>query len=192
MSIFIWKNDQQNGPYSEADILEFVKIGTFSLEDLSWTEGQAEWRPLAQILPNVSTSASQQEQTGVTTAFQYEGIGRLTYVGLMIGIFILTSMMQVGISSKTSGSGVVTLLSLAVMVVPIVFRLQNIGKSVWWSVLIFIPLANIYIGALCLFAPQGYEQSKQLDKPAKIILGIIIGLIVIIGLFGLVNSIHLR
>jgi general secretion pathway protein G len=46
MNIYIHKNGQQLGPFDESQISDGIKNGQFTLEDLSWSEGQVEWVPL--------------------------------------------------------------------------------------------------------------------------------------------------
>jgi hypothetical protein len=51
MSILIWKDEKQNGPYSIEEIKQHLDAGKFSTDDLAWTEGQADWIPLCQMIP---------------------------------------------------------------------------------------------------------------------------------------------
>jgi len=50
MNIYIHKNDQQIGPYSETQIAEAVSSGQISLEDLAWKEGLTEWVRLGELM----------------------------------------------------------------------------------------------------------------------------------------------
>jgi hypothetical protein len=52
MNIYIHKNDQQLGPFDDAQIFEGLKSGELSLDDLAWKEGQAEWVPLRFLWQN--------------------------------------------------------------------------------------------------------------------------------------------
>ena len=49
-SIFLLVGGQQNGPYSEADIMEYLNNGQVALDTLSWEEGASEWLPVNEIL----------------------------------------------------------------------------------------------------------------------------------------------
>ena len=51
MSIFIYKNEQQEGPYDLATIQQGIASGRFAPEDLAWREGAAEWAALQTLLP---------------------------------------------------------------------------------------------------------------------------------------------
>jgi hypothetical protein len=50
MNITIHKNGQQLGPYSEAQVNEMIRSGSISHEDLAWSPGMDEWKPLSSIL----------------------------------------------------------------------------------------------------------------------------------------------
>ena len=50
MSILIWKDGEQLGPFTEDQLHERLKTGTLSPNDLAWKEGYSEWKPLSEIL----------------------------------------------------------------------------------------------------------------------------------------------
>ena len=50
MQIYVHKNNQQLGPFSEAEIKAQLSAGTLTLADPVWWEGQASWVPLGQSL----------------------------------------------------------------------------------------------------------------------------------------------
>ena len=50
MQIYISRNDEQFGPYSEADVRQYLASGELSPDDLAWHEGQAEWQQLSTIV----------------------------------------------------------------------------------------------------------------------------------------------
>ena len=49
MNTYILKNDQQTGPYDDADIQRGLATGRFTYDDLAWREGLAEWQPLGAL-----------------------------------------------------------------------------------------------------------------------------------------------
>jgi len=49
MFIYIWKDNHQEGPFPESEILGRLS-SEVSGEDLAWTTGYNEWRPLSEIL----------------------------------------------------------------------------------------------------------------------------------------------
>jgi hypothetical protein len=48
MQIYVHRNNQQLGPFTEADIKAQLAAGTISLQDHVWWQGQASWLPLGQ------------------------------------------------------------------------------------------------------------------------------------------------
>jgi hypothetical protein len=48
MQIYLHKNDQQLGPFTEAEIKAQLASGAISLQDHVWWEGQANWIPLGE------------------------------------------------------------------------------------------------------------------------------------------------
>jgi GYF domain 2 len=49
MSILIWKDGQQLGPFTDSELLEQVRSGKVAWNDLAWTEGYSDWKPLSEI-----------------------------------------------------------------------------------------------------------------------------------------------
>ena len=48
MQIYIHRNNQQLGPFTEAEIKAQLTAGAISLQDHVWWQGQADWAPLSQ------------------------------------------------------------------------------------------------------------------------------------------------
>lgn len=55
MSTFVYKNDQQFGPYEDSEIMRRLGSGEFSRDDYCWQSGWDEWKPLRLIFPNPPT-----------------------------------------------------------------------------------------------------------------------------------------
>jgi hypothetical protein len=51
MSFYIYKNNQQSGPFEEAKILEWLREGKLSTEDLGCRAGATEWQALKILFP---------------------------------------------------------------------------------------------------------------------------------------------
>ena len=49
MNIYIHKNDEQIGPFNDDQLSDGIRTGQFTLDDLAWIEGQAEWVPLRNL-----------------------------------------------------------------------------------------------------------------------------------------------
>jgi uncharacterized repeat protein (TIGR03803 family) len=50
MNVLVRKNNQERGPYTEAELRERLKSGVFSGSDLGRIEGDGDWKPLSEIL----------------------------------------------------------------------------------------------------------------------------------------------
>ena len=50
MNVLVRKNNQERGPYTEAELRERLKSGVFSGSDRGQVEGESEWKPLSEIL----------------------------------------------------------------------------------------------------------------------------------------------
>ncbi|MEY2483133.1 MAG: hypothetical protein QOK24_1661 [Verrucomicrobiota bacterium] len=87
MGIYLWKDNQQLGPFEEADIKSRLADGALSYDDLAWREGMSDWQPLRQIYPEPSTPPS---PTATTTASN-----------LSAGIFLWKDNQQLGPFDET-------------------------------------------------------------------------------------------
>jgi len=56
MQIYITRNDEQFGPYSEADVRQHLASGELSSDELAWQEGLAEWQPLSTLVHSIATT----------------------------------------------------------------------------------------------------------------------------------------
>lgn len=108
----------------------------------------------------------------------YGGIRRLGYFFGMIGVAIINAVFSAaqGEPGITFNGAIVTLVLSFVLVVN---RLHNIGMSGWWSLLILVPIANLFITVRCAMCPEGYQDTKKLDTAGTIIAMIFIGLLVL-------------
>lgn len=50
MQFYVFKNDEQVGPFALMDLRERLKSGEFAYEDLAWREGMADWTQIKEIL----------------------------------------------------------------------------------------------------------------------------------------------
>lgn len=50
MSIYLYRDNQQDGPYEESVVLEWLQAGICSPNDLAICEGMTEWQPLSHVL----------------------------------------------------------------------------------------------------------------------------------------------
>ncbi len=110
-----------------------------------------------------------------TVVKEYNGIGRLAYVGILFGLQIAFKFAAVPIIQKSMSEAILDLcliLYLGVLFAATSLRLQNIGHNGWLSVLLIVPIANLVIVFRCYVYPPGYFQTKQLDTAARIMIGV--------------------
>lgn len=53
-NIWIGQDGEKYGPYTEADVRQWIGEGRFGPRTLAWRDGMAAWVPLAQLFPDVS------------------------------------------------------------------------------------------------------------------------------------------
>jgi hypothetical protein len=71
MDYYVFKNNEQTGPFALMDVRERLQNGTFAYEDLAWREGMPDWTPLKEILGGAlpdATPHSVSESTPRATA----------------------------------------------------------------------------------------------------------------------------
>ena len=56
------------------------------------------------------------------------------------------------------------LISLIILIIISIKRLQNIGISSWWALLIFIPIINLFFWFFLLFKPPMDARKKEIQK----------------------------
>ena len=89
---------------------------------------------------------------------------------------------------ETFGSAAIFKFSPFVSIVPVVVliylvlgRLENLGMSRWWALLLTIPLLNLWVGYRCLACPSGYAHHRQMDRAGMIIAIVLVVSIPAIG-----------
>ncbi|MBE2180754.1 MAG: DUF4339 domain-containing protein [Chthoniobacterales bacterium] len=193
-SVHVILADGSSRVYEDKHLRSMLAQGMLRDASLYWKEGMAEWQPIANLgfiglgSPPVSLmtgSHSAHDQFSESTPTRHgqagpdPGIGRLAYFLSLLGVFLLATLLTAAAKTDPSVELGSNFVLIAGSVVLAVLRLQNIGKSGWLSLLLFLPIANLYVGMLCLFAPAGYARTKKLDTVANVIISIIIGFIVL-------------
>lgn len=118
---------------------------------------------------------------------EYGGIGRLAYLGYSFLVGVVANVIA-GVADGTEAGpailGIAFIGSIALSVFVVVQRLKNMGYSGWWSVLIFVPLANLLVGLRCLICPAGYADTGRLDRAGKILTWIVVAffLLTVLGI----------
>lgn len=114
-------------------------------------------------------------------AREYGGIRRLPYFGYSFLLNVVVQVMQ-GVGNANNATALIFLSIPIALVGTFVLayqRCKNIGMNPWWCLGMVVPLLNIFVGLRCTAYPEGYEDHKTLDGPAKIILGIFVAAIVL-------------
>lgn len=71
MSVYIFKNNQQSGPFEESQVLEWLASGKLSPNDMAIRQGDAQWQPLILLF----SSVSRKQSMGSLNSFQVGGSG---------------------------------------------------------------------------------------------------------------------
>jgi uncharacterized membrane protein YhaH (DUF805 family) len=119
---------------------------------------------------------------------QYGGMVRGWYFLRLLGVTILQRMFQ---AARQDAAFLGSIIATALWFGLAVPRLQNIGMSGWWSLLVLVPIANIILGLRCLVYQEGYEDTSKLDRTGTIIGWTLAGvfLAITLTLIGIIASI---
>ena len=93
MNIYIHKNDQQLGPFDEAQIWEGLRNGEFTSENLAWHEGLPEWVQLSAILkiPQFDQPAPRNIQEVKNAKIKKTGI----YISIAVGAAFFLGILMI-------------------------------------------------------------------------------------------------
>lgn len=106
----------------------------------------------------------------------YDGIGRLNYF-LKSLLYTLLGIGLIAIGATIQSWILMIIAGIALLIVLIRIsdqRIQNIGASGWWLLLMIVPLAGSLLQIALLACPTGYAHHKKLDTA-----GIVVGTILI-------------
>jgi len=71
MTILVYRNEQQEGPYEFADVCAMIANGNLAQDDLGWQEGMADWLPLRELVKSVAPqpiAAAKAKAEGISRA----------------------------------------------------------------------------------------------------------------------------
>lgn len=74
----------------------------------------------------------------------------------------------------------VGLLARVVSLIPVYYRLKNIGMNPWGCRLMLVGLVNLLVAIRCFVLQEGYVDTKKHDTSAKVITCIGVGLIILL------------
>lgn len=111
---------------------------------------------------------------------EFGGIGRLQYFMRML-LLILAIFLIVIFSSGLGEPSLVVLLIAALLFIIFYIhtcakRIENIGTSKWWLLLILVPIANNLLGIALISLPEGFAHHKKMDTTG-IVLAVLFGIL---------------
>jgi uncharacterized membrane protein YhaH (DUF805 family) len=109
----------------------------------------------------------------------FSGFNRLQYFLFSLAIGVANFALGALFADAPVMIAVSMIAAIVASIYIVVMRLKNVGASPWWVLAFIVPLLNIYAGLMCVAFPEGYSQHKQLDGPAKIIIGLFLGVFVL-------------
>ncbi len=59
MQVWIGRNGERFGPYTDDEVRQWLRDGTCRPEELGWHEGMTDWRPLGELFPDERPAAGQ-------------------------------------------------------------------------------------------------------------------------------------
>jgi hypothetical protein len=106
------------------------------------------------------------------------GLRRLPFLGALAGLNALHIAMAISLLPENIGLVLVLGFFFAAAAVYLAYhRMKNAALEPWLSLLWFIPIANLYILWCCLASQENYGRTRRLDKPGRVVTGILIGLL---------------
>ena len=172
--------------------------GEVQPEHLCWTEGMEDWVPVSSVAAPASSvpapsvphleeeevnpyappkSEISDEVPSLGRGSYYGGVSRAPYWVITGGL----SIMQGAMSEKASGPMILGVLAAFILgtLWVCLMRIKNLGISRWWLLWMCVPVMNIVAGYRFMFCPEGWGDTRTLDKKGKIALGLCIGLFVL-------------
>lgn len=176
---YVAPNDQQQGPYSMAQLQAMLDAGILQPADLCWREGMADWQSIGTALPGLLTFSAHgssvpmrltPDYVQLQAPREYAGIGRLSFALMWVGLSLATKLLIHRFEDDKTLVQSIAGISILLTVIIILQRLGNTGQRLWILLLIFVPVLNaillIALPFYLLLAPEGYAQTKKLDSGA--------------------------
>jgi uncharacterized membrane protein YhaH (DUF805 family) len=170
------------GPYDSSQIKAYVDQGHLSLDDRAAALGRSEWRSLKEVLSNSEVPESLMPAYSprtFTPKRRYPGMARLPYFLSSFGLAVIFEIIS-AIFLQESSLGYVLVVGLMQSVIGFMIalqRLQNIGMSGWSLLMLLVPILNVVYYVRLAALPPGYEEHKELDAAAIVIMWIAYGFI---------------
>lgn len=197
---YIVRDQEQEGPISWGEMQGLLASGELQPDHLCWSEGMDAWVSVGSLMPtarSVPAPLPEREAEEINPyappsadlsdklpAFVnhggYGGIARVPYLILTVGL----SIMQGAVTETLNVSASLVMGVMGLFIVGTLWtawmRIKNLGISGWWLLGMFVPVMNIVAGYRFMFCPEGWGDSRTLDKGGKIALGIFIALMLLV------------
>lgn len=139
--------------------------GIIDLNTLAWEKGMKNWIPLSSFKKDSATLSSKIQTPLVQSPViphqnpTLPRIGRLAFFVYNL-VLALSWLAFVVLDTDEPGLATATFCFLFMFnIVMVTLRLQNMGKNPLWCLLLFVPLANIYVLIWCLVTPPKEESA---------------------------------
>jgi uncharacterized membrane protein YhaH (DUF805 family) len=189
--IHISIDGQKSGPYGKDDVRAWLLSGEIPTNALCWFAGMKTWQPVTTVFPDVRPPRPVFPGGGARYGPMEVGLGRLGYAGALALIFIVPLVAMplfAGLIVTKSGEKFITLgdqigpgllifLAVAVLTLAIwaaVKRVQNIGWSGWFVLLLLIPVLGSFFSLSLFVLPPHYARSRRLDGAEWFILTMVV------------------
>ena len=138
MNIFIIGHTRNYGPYSLAEIIQRLKMGEFTGNDLAQHEGLAGAIPLSEIIAGATKPPEYAPENLIRTAVKLTTLVWIAVLVVPIAYLIIPQgfdIMAIGVAAAFHIWGVITACQLA----------RIMRKPVWlWAVLTLVPFVNLF------------------------------------------------
>src|SRR5689334_22575423 len=96
MPIYINRSGQQSGPYEDDDVIDQLRSGAASPNDLGIRQGESSWRPLAELFPGIASAGSVRADASAPPAAKKGGCLKAGLITAGLLIFFLGLFAAIG------------------------------------------------------------------------------------------------
>jgi hypothetical protein len=162
MNIYLIKNGQNAGPYTETEVLARLNSGLYAATDLAWYEGCSEPIPLANLLDALKSKPTSrqsiaQSPTELAQLKQNQG----AFTGAMVLLLMLAFIpLPEGIEHSV-------IIAASCVCLGAGWRLaRSLKRKGWvWVLLLLLPYLSWIFGAYLIW--EGFKTLKENKQPNK-------------------------
>ena len=100
MEIYVSKDNQRFGPYTEAEVRERMASGRFSESDFGWHEGLTSWLPLSQVLASLPVGFDAIPPVPRRSS----GLAKASFIIAMVGIGLWLVLLVIAAAAYSAGA----------------------------------------------------------------------------------------